>query len=384
MTITCVTGSLEPGKDGVGDYARCLAVEAARRGVVCRLIALADRHVTAPTVDDSEPQVEIMRLPSSMPWPARIRAAALRSANSDWVSLQFVPYSFHKRGLTGALVDALPALVGDAQLHVMFHELWIDGHASLSRRLISAGQRRSILALCRHPQAIVQTSNATYQQALREHGVNAGLLPLFGSIPIAGSDAAPWLSRLLDDAGCDALSGRRADWWLFALFGSLHPVWPSQPLLAELESAAAVAGKKIALIAAGRLGPGEQLWREMSAASAGRIPMVRLGEQSAERISTVLQAVDFGIATTPLALIGKSATAAAMFDHGLPVIVNREDGRWPAPPIADPREAALTIRLGDGFADRLRASRRLPARWRLPEIATQWLETLRAATVHAI
>jgi hypothetical protein len=109
-----------------------------------------------------------------------------------------------------------------------------------------------------------------------------------------------------------------------------------------------------------------------------------LDEQPVEQISSVLHTADFGIATTPLALIGKSATAAAMFDHGLPVIVNREDGGWPPSPIADPRQAALIIRLGDGFGDRLRASQRLPARWRLPEIATQWIETLRAATVHAV
>ena len=51
----------------------------------------------------------------------------------------------------------------------------------------------------------------------------------------------------------------------------------------------------------------------------------RLGEQSLENISQFLGSVHFGVATTPLSLIGKSSCTAAMLDHGLPVIVNRND-----------------------------------------------------------
>jgi hypothetical protein len=180
------------------------------------------------------------------------------------------------------------------------------------------------------------------------------------------------------------LAGRRSGWWLFTLFGTLHPVWPPQPLLSELESAAAAAGKRIALISVGRLGAGEQLWNELSRAYASRIPMLRLGEEPADRISELFQIVDFGIATTPLALIGKSATVAAMFDHGLPVVVNREDCCWSAPGASDPREAALVIRIGRDLEDRLRDARRLPAEWRLPEVARSWRGELDAAMAAAI
>ena len=163
---------------------------------------------------------------------------------------------------------------------------------------------------------------------------------------MADGDANAWLAPLLAEVGCDALSGspeRRAAWWLFALFGTLHPVWPPQPLLDHLQAAAAAAGKRVALISAGRLGAGESLWTGMSAAYGSRVPMLRVGEQPAPRISELLNSVDFGIATTPLALVGKSATVAAMLDHGLPVVVNRDDCRWPAPDTADAREAALVI-----------------------------------------
>jgi hypothetical protein len=101
--------------------------------------------------------------------------------------------------------------------------------------------------------------------------------------------------------------------------------------------------------------------------------MLRLGEQPAARLSELFNTADFGIATTPLALIGKSATVAAMFDHGLPVVVNRDDCPWPSAGAVDEREAALVIPMGQDLAARLRDARRLPAVWRLPGVAARWL-----------
>ncbi len=383
MNITLVAGSLEPGRDGVGDYTRWLANAAARRGAACRVLALADRHVCDPVRTRDASGGECLRLPFGIPWSARLQAASefVRASRADWVSLQFVPYSFQKRGFASAVVRSIPDLVGRARLHVMFHEIWIDGTISWRKRLVSTAQRGSILQLCRYPGAVIHTTNGTYRDVLADHGVRADVLPLFGSIPIAQADATRWLAPLLSAAGCDALPDRRGEWWLFVLFGTLHPVWPPLPLLSELQASAAEAGKRLALISVGRLGSGEALWAQMSATYAPRVPMLRLGEQPPERISEVLQAVDFGVATTPLALIGKSATAAAMFDHGLPVVVNREDCCWPPPQTTDPREAALVIRRGPGFGERLRLARRLPPEWRLPEVATQWLADLSNAEV---
>jgi hypothetical protein len=381
VNITLVTGSLQRGYDGVGDYTRWLAVESARQGASCRLLALADRHISVPVTGSDQSGLETLRLPFAMPWPERLRSAKefLALSPSEWVSLQFVPYSFQRWGVAAKLVRALPELVGPSRLHVMFHEIWIDGGTSARRRLVSAAQRRAVLALARYRRALIHTSNGTYQHALAQQGVRVGRLPLFGSIPVADGNATAWLAPLLAGVGCEALSGLaggRSDWWLFALFGTMHPVWPPQPLLDELQAAATAAGKRIALISVGRLGAGESVWNEMAAAHGSHVPMFCLGEQPAQRISELLNSVDFGIATTPLALIGKSATVAAMFDHGLPVVVNRDDCRWPAPNTADDRATMLVIPMGQDLAARLRDARRLPAAWRLPNVATQWLGEL--------
>jgi hypothetical protein len=111
--------------------------------------------------------------------------------------------------------------------------------------------------------------------------------------------------------------------------------------------------------------------------------MLRLGEQPAVRISELLNTADFGIATSTLPLIGKSGTAAAMFDHGLPVIVNREDCRWTCAQPVEDRQAALIIRMGDGLRSRLGAARRVPPVWRLPEVASRWRAALTEAAAPA-
>ena len=49
-----------------------------------------------------------------------------------------------------------------------------------------------------------------------------------------------------------------------------------------------------------------------------------LGAQPARDISQCLLAADFGVSPVPPEYLSKSGTAAAMLDHGLPVIVTRE------------------------------------------------------------
>jgi hypothetical protein len=137
------------------------------------------------------------------------------------------------------------------------------------------------------------------------------------------------------------------------------------------------------LISVGRIGRGEELWERMRAAYGSTIPLVRLGEQPESRISALLHEADFGIASTPYTLLGKSATAAAMFEHGLPVIVNRNDGPpTPADPI-EPGDRDLLIRLDDDFARQLHRTQRRPARRRLSTTADQLLGDLSRTAVTA-
>src|SRR3974377_1356146 len=104
MRICFITSSLEPGRDGVGDYARDLASSCVTRGFDSQLSALNDGHIDV-TVEETQTArgvaIRTLRLSASRPWHARVRSARafLQSFPPDWVSLQFVCYGFHRKGL---------------------------------------------------------------------------------------------------------------------------------------------------------------------------------------------------------------------------------------------------------------------------------------------
>src|ERR1022692_2576923 len=54
--------------------------------------------------------------------------------NPNWVSLQFVPFGFHPKGLPFGLPRHLMSIIGSRPLHWMFHELWVLWNFPLSLR----------------------------------------------------------------------------------------------------------------------------------------------------------------------------------------------------------------------------------------------------------
>jgi hypothetical protein len=135
--------------------------------------------------------------------------------------------------------------------------------------------------------------------------------------------------------------------------------------------------QKITITHIGRIGTGEALWKKLAAEHDGAFQFCTLGEQPPEKIAAFFTQTDFGIATTPWSLIGKSATVAAMLDHGIPVIVNRDDVRYkglrdePAPP--------LLIKMDDRLPEKILAAKRLPPQPALPRVAAAFLEALENA-----
>lgn len=318
MRILFLCSGLEPGRDGVGDYTRRLAAECGRQGHECLVIALNDQ------ASGEEPGV--LRCSRSLPWKERTEQVRQRVADfaPDWISLQFVPYGFHRKGLPWRLARHLERVIAGHRLQIMFHELWIGTatDAPLKARLVGTLQRRCILHLVQTLRPnVVHTSNPTYIGLLAQAGVAAAPLPLFGNIPVV--EGMPGFPRELAEAGIAASA--RKDWWLGLFFGTLHPQWEPQPFLGILLNAARKANRRVGLLAVGRLGAaGEGTWERMTREYGDAIVFVKFGEQSGERISALLQIADFGIAASPWNLIGKSGSAAAMLDHGLPVIVTRK------------------------------------------------------------
>jgi hypothetical protein len=338
MRIAFLCGSLEAGRDGVGDYTTGFAEELRLQGHDVMVIGLRDKFVSETTSSEcrtADGAIPILRLPSALPWAECIAQAQthLDRFDPEWVSLQFVCYTFHPKGLVYGLAGKLAPLLKGRKLHIMFHELWLCKKLGWGWKQCAVGALQRFFIRCfvraSNPD-VMQTSNATYAALLNRSGIPATELGLFGAIPIPPVSGKAWIEAQLRNA-LGAGYCREAV-WLFGLFGALHAQWPPEPLLTRLHRAAQAAGKKPVLLSIGRTGDaGSELWKRIAHDYADRFAFIRLGEQPTEQVSEYLSFLDCGIATTPRSIIGKSSTFISMLEHGLPVIVNRED----APGVAD-------------------------------------------------
>jgi hypothetical protein len=203
----------------------------------------------------------------------------------------------------------------------------------------------------------IHTSNHTYVHLLARRGLAARRLPLFGSLPLPAENAVP---------SSEALT--------FAFFGTLHPVWSAEPLFSQLRKL----NKAIELVHAGNIGSGELLWRQLEATYGVDFHFRRLGRLAPPALANFFAVADFGVATTPWALIGKSASVAAMLDCGLPVIVNRDDVHYAGVP-EETGDSDLLIKMGTDLPAQLRAAVRRAPTLRKGAVADQFLADWEAA-----
>ncbi len=325
MKILFICGSLELGRDGVGDYTRRLAAECSSRGHECAIIALHEYGLTEASLETG-PAGSLLRLPARSRWEQRLeRAVAFHEEfGADWVSWQLVTYGIDPRGLVPSALMRHAARLNGPNCHVMAHELWLGLETTSSWRARAIGwqQRRDVLNLLdRLNPSCMHTSNSTYQVALAEAGYSVALLGLFGNVPVsqrigvAANPLAPWLPPNLRVGTTQQL--------VAVTFGTLHSQWEASATAKWLNQTALRHYKQPVLIAIGRVGA--HATATFNAFGREEIPVVVTGEQSTDAVSELLGAADFGIAPHPWALIGKSGAAAAMIDHGLPVLVPRDD-----------------------------------------------------------
>ena len=385
MSVALICGSLEPGCDGVGDYSRELAAELIGQGRSACVISLADRHVKLIAEERQDAggiPVLALRIPDSMPWPQRIAAARefMERMGVSRISFQFVPYTYSPKGVVRTAVPYLVRLAEGRTVHMMFHELWIGNsmNSPFKHRLVGAIQRHYVISLVRKlAPAAVHTSNPVYAAFLARYGIRAGVLPLFGNVPVhphAGTERALDIFR---KAGVDLCVPERAAYWVGGIFGSIHPEWTPEPFFTELAKVAAREDRMIVIAGIGRFGlKGDLIWAGMVRRYADRFRFALLGPLPAESISQVFRVLDFGISTTPWRVLGKSSTGASMSDHGLPIIVTRDDWR-PRPALDVEFNYSPLIRRSepgqlDDFAHFL-ASKCEPASTR-PAVARRFIE----------
>jgi len=380
MKFVFLCSSLSEGKDGVGDYTRNLARELTGIGHRCLLIALNDSEPTAGV--GVQEGGEILRLSRTTSWNARVERAlaVMTSFCPDWISLQFVPYGFHPKGLCLGLAEHLAPLFRSGRHHIMFHELWIGESVEygLKDRAIGFLQKRGVLRLLQRLEpAVIHTSNPVYRELLERNGVSASELPLAGNIPVVEPE---WngMEMLLRDQGWPMDSFRRDEWLVGGVFGTIHSQWLPAVFLDQLSVQAGEMQKRVLLVHLGRTAnAGTDVWQRLAKEYVGRCEFIALGPQSETYLSTLFQSLDFGMATSPWALIGKSGSVAAMLDHGLPVMVTRDDWRLRNGVTPEPTPHPLLFKSSKTFFQQI--GRGLPNRsagsgW--PAMAEQFLQDL--------
>lgn len=314
MKIIFVCGALEPGRNGVGDYTRRLAVELKKNGHQTALIALNDpfcNGVIEETQEMEGSEVVSLRLGSGELIKTSFSRAALciDRFNPDWLSLQYVPYSFNSKGLPVKLTKNLVKLGNGRRWQIMFHELWVgmEKKASVKTLFLKNIQKQLIRSMIfRLRPGVIHTQSSLYLDELEKLGFKARYLPLFSNIPNS-KNLNNQIARL------DQQKNN-----LLVLFGSVHPQAPVQSFAEEVAEIVKKKGYRISLILLGRCGSEQEDWINIWEANGLEVKVY--GEQSPENISKILQNSFAGISTTPVAKLEKSGAVAAMREHGLPVI----------------------------------------------------------------
>jgi hypothetical protein len=312
MKIAFVCGSLDPGRDGVGDYSRQLAAALLKEGHDARIISWSDRGASSSELFQycGDIQVPVLRMPESFSDGKRLFLAQkwVEDFDPEILSLQYVPFSYHHKGLPISLADKLNKISKGRKWQIMFHELWVGMDTNSSMKLKIWGLIQKILIkrlISKMKPLIVQTQITLYQRYLENMGVKSTLLPLFSNIPVVSAVN-------LNDID------KKANQLAFLIFGGLH----STPGIEELAKDALKLGeqekKSIKLIILGRNGKEQEKWINIWSRNGAIVEV--MGEQSELVISKTLQNSFVGISTTPLALIGKSGAVAAMLEHNLAVI----------------------------------------------------------------
>jgi len=308
MKILFICGSVEPGKDGVGDYSRRLCGELIRMGHVAQILSLCDFQVTSLSREYQETEgtrVEMNRIPivtsnnQRFIWTQNI----LSGFQPDWVSLQFVPYSFNPKGLPFWLPLFIKKLKGNHKWHLMFHELWlgIDMESSFRHKCIGKLQQVIVKKVVHNAKPyFISTQNKLYQFFLQSHKITADILPICGNIPVA------------------AMKNESNEFTQLVLFGTIHPGAPFKEFVDDLIINSSKFDKPIKVVFIGK--NGSELITFTDILDSCNICYEVMGIQSEKIISQALINSDFGISTTPYFQTEKSGVFAAYREHQINTI----------------------------------------------------------------
>jgi len=318
IKIVFICGSLEPGKDGVGDYTRRFSAELIIRGHQVVIVAINDRNLSQEFTGSQQFEditISVFRIPASVSQNERFKRAAgwIENFDPQWLSLQFVPFAFNKRGLPFGIGKLFQKLGKSRRWHIMIHELWVgmDREANFKFVLWGWVQMRLIQSMLKRIKFLrINTQTDLYLKMIGKIGFQSHYLPLFGNIPVALS--------LKPGSACSELKETERKLISFVVFGGIHLEAPIGQFAKELRIYGNEKCIDFKLRIIGRCGSDQKRWVQEWEDEGLSVEV--FGEQPNEFVSEVLSSSNMGISSTPIALIEKSGSFAAMREHGLNVI----------------------------------------------------------------
>jgi len=325
MKIMFICGSLEPGRDGVGDYTRRLARELTNNSVNIAIAAINDGHILDTvqnkwSIGDSE--IDILRLPASMDDDQSFNLLKKKVDQFDpqWLSVQYVPFSFHSKGLPFGFAKRLATLTKDRKIEIMVHEIAVGMPVGSRLKEMLWGKTQKLLLAnllkVLQPQ-VVHTHTTVYKRQLEKFGAVVTILPLFSNIHVNYPDLVH--EKLIDKTP----NNSKIDLLVFA---SVQLGAPIKQFAEEAAMLFKQTGIQLRMVFLGRSGKAQADW--LNEWKAVGLEVLELGEQSEDEVSKILAQARYGVFSTPLVLAGKSGAVAAMREHGVTLIC--VSGKWEA------------------------------------------------------
>lgn len=327
MKLIFICASLQQGRDGVGDYSRRLAGELIRNGHQIYIIAVNDRYIENIIEEiqlDGVTKISTLRLAEKITWKEKIiyTRRCIDSFRPDWVSLQYVPHAYQRKGMPFQLIYFLRKINSNRfYWHFMLHELWVgelksDGFKLQIIKFFEQYILKKII-LFLNPKKIHVSNNLYQSFLLFRLNVHADVLSVFSNFILRENNNMDFQSS--NNIDINFIKENRAKYFLVTNFGSYYyKWWDISNAISALLIMAEKEGKELVLISLGKISNQEQvIWSQNNC-----VKNIVLGEESADNITTWLtKFTDIGIVTTPYLLLNKSGSFQVFKQHGVPVVV---------------------------------------------------------------
>jgi glycosyltransferase involved in cell wall biosynthesis len=312
MKIMFIVGSLVEKKNGVADYVLNLSKNLEKLGHQVAIISINDtKHITNNNKIISQESNPKVRLSNNLPIKNKIELInqTAEQFNPDWISIQFVSFAYHKKGLPFSLIYLLKG-IKKYKLHVMFHELWIDYKNSISFKNKILGKLQEVcikMLLYKLKPQLITTSINTYLSKLEKN--NAHLLPLFGNIKSLKNEHLYSLKNEIN----------------VVFFGSFSP--NHYEFLIQLNWIKEYSKSKMLPVKFNVIG-NNGIHKEAAFSAIknvlGQYALNCIGEKDENEISDIFLNADIGVSRANYEYFGKSGSTLAMLEHGLPVLLRGE------------------------------------------------------------